>query len=143
MDSRPSETRSNRDRSIVGARAVRMRRGGPLWSPVPVHHRSTFLLFERYWPLWSPVLLCLLYSAASTNELSAVCRAHGIVASPAYNRVLSGHFTPSLFAYAPVIAQHTANYPTGRYIYDVISCAQLIQSIWCNQCSQRCFFRRQ
>src|SRR5947209_6022879 len=55
MGSRPFETRSNRDRSIVGARAVRMRRGGPLWSPVPVHHRSTFLLFKRYWPLWLPV----------------------------------------------------------------------------------------
>src|SRR5205823_13383220 len=28
----------------VGLKLVRI--GGPLWSPVPVHHRSTFLLFD-------------------------------------------------------------------------------------------------
>ena len=28
-----------------------MRWGGPLWSPVPVHHRSTFLLTDGLPPL--------------------------------------------------------------------------------------------
>src|SRR5712691_7128373 len=71
MGSRPSETLSNRDRSIVGARAVRMRRGGPLWSPVPVHHRSTFLLFERYWALVvaRPVLLVERYFTQGCQSL--------------------------------------------------------------------------
>ena len=40
-------------RSIVGARAVGMRLGGPLWSPV--RYPTCVSLFEMYWPLWSPV----------------------------------------------------------------------------------------
>src|SRR5256885_16878718 len=74
MDPRPSETRSNRDRSIVGARAVRMRRGGPLWSPVPVHHRSTFLLFERYCPLRVPSFLVIRLHAAPGASPPALLR---------------------------------------------------------------------
>src|SRR6266516_5893552 len=76
MGSRPSETRSNSDRSIVGARAVRMRRGGPLWSPVPVHHRSTFLLFERYWPLWPPAVH---FFCAQFTRSSPPCRSFHLV----------------------------------------------------------------